>query len=269
MPVSAHRDTMGDVSEQRGGPAAPVPPGAPAPVTRSRPTATADSAGEPRPVEDGIRIVVADDHDLYRRGMGVVIGMEDDLAIVGEARDGREAVRVAVEAAPDVVLMDVRMPRSNGIGACREIKRRVPSAKVLMLTMSDDESDLFEAIKAGASGYLLKDAPAEDVAAAIRSVHAGQSIIPPSMAAQLIAEFSRLSSEPVGEADAPRLTDRELEVLRLVARGHANKEIARQLFISENTVKNHVRNILEKLQLHSRVEAAMYAMRRNLIDEEE
>ncbi|HYN28377.1 MAG TPA: response regulator transcription factor [Dermatophilaceae bacterium] len=226
---------------------------------------------------DGIRIVVADDHDLYRRGMGVVIGMEDDLDIVGEARDGREAVRVAVEKAPDVVLMDVRMPRSDGIGACREIKRRVPSAKVLMLTMSDEESDLFEAIKAGASGYLLKDAPAEEVAEAIRCVHAGQSIIPPSMAAQLIAEFSRLSSDndtdtgpdAAGAAAAPRLTDRELEVLRLVARGQANKEIARQLFISENTVKNHVRNILEKLQLHSRVEAALYAMKRNLLDDEE
>lgn len=245
QPESMRRATMGDVSEGDVG----------------------EDEGED--AQDPIRIVVADDHDLYRRGMQAVIGLEGDIDIVGEASHGTEAVEMASALVPDVVLMDVRMPRTNGIEACREIKRRVPSAKVLMLTMSDDESDLFEAIKAGASGYLLKDLPADEVSAAVRSVHAGQSIIPPSMAAELITEFSRLSHESdTGPSAAPHLTDRELEVLRLVARGHANKEIARALFISENTVKNHVRNILEKLQLHSRVEAAMYAMRRNLIDEE-
>jgi two-component system NarL family response regulator len=214
-----------------------------------------------------LRVVVADDHDLYRRGMQVVIGLEDDIMIVGEARNGAEVVDLAIELAPDVVLMDVRMPVLDGIAACRQITAAVPATKILMLTMSDDEGDLFEALRAGASGYLLKDQPAEEVASALRAVHAGHSMIPPSLAAQLIAEFGRLSRRAQPATAGPHLTDRELEVLRLVARGCANKEIAKELFISENTVKNHVRNILEKLQLHSRVEAAMYAMRRNLLDE--
>ncbi|KGN32337.1 chemotaxis protein CheY [Knoellia sinensis KCTC 19936] len=216
---------------------------------------------------DRIRIVIADDHDLYRRGMQAVIGLEPDLEIVAEAGSGAEAVEKVFEFDPDVVLLDVRMPGNSGIEACTAIKEKAPRTKILILTASDDESDLFSAIKAGASGYLLKDLPTEQIADSVRLVHSGQSMIPPHMASQLIAEFSRLSNEPPKEAQSgPRLTDRELEVLALVARGKANKEIASQLFISENTVKNHVRNILEKLQLHSRVEAALYALRRNLIE---
>jgi DNA-binding NarL/FixJ family response regulator len=225
-----------------------------------------DSVQPTDAADDAIQVLVADDHDLYRRGMQVVIGLEDDIRIVGEARNGQEVAALAIDLAPDVVLMDVRMPVLSGIEACRLVKAEVPSTKILMLTMSDDEEDLFEAVRAGASGYLLKDQPAEDVAGAIRAVHAGQSMLPPSMAALLIAEFGRLSRSAPQEPAAPRLTERELQVLRCVARGAANKEIARELAISENTVKNHVRNILEKLQLHSRVEAATYAIRRNLVD---
>lgn len=226
--------------------------------------ARASSTGEAR---DRIRIVIADDHDLYRRGMQAVIGLEPDLEIVAEAGSGAEAVEKVFEHEPDVVLLDVRMPGNSGIEACTAIKEKAPRTKILILTASDEESDLFSAIKAGASGYLLKDLPTEQIAEAVRLVHSGQSMIPPHMASQLIAEFSRLSNEPAKDAaPGPRLTDRELEVLALVARGKANKEIATMLFISENTVKNHVRNILEKLQLHSRVEAALYAMRRNLIE---
>ena len=163
--------------------------------------------------------------------------------------------------------MDVRMPGVGGIEACRLIREAVPSARILMLTMSDDESDLFEAIKAGASGYLLKDLPGEEVADAIRRVHDGQAIIPPGMAATLLTEFTRLSQEPEPiSGSAPLLTDREVEVLRLVARGRANREIADELVISENTVKNHIRNILEKLQLHSRMEAVVYAVREKLLE---
>ena len=216
-----------------------------------------------------VTVLVADDHDLYRRGLQMVLGHEERIRIVGEASDGLEVVQLAVDLVPDVVLMDVKMPRQTGIRACAQIKEQVPSAKILMLTMSDDEDDLFGAIKAGASGYLLKDVPGEEVAAGVLAVHAGQSLIPPSMAAQLLTEFAQLSrrSEP-GAPGSPRLTDRELEVLRLVAKGRANKDIAKDLFISENTVKNHVRNILDKLQLHSRMEAAMYAVREKLIDEQ-
>ena len=218
-------------------------------------------------VSERIRVLVADDHVLYRRGLEMVLGAEDDIEIVGEAGDGTEAVARAVDLLPDVVLMDVRMPRRSGIEACSDIKSAVPSAKIVMLTISDEESDLFEAVRAGANGYLLKDVPGEDIAEGIRAVVGGQSLISPSMAGALLAEFTELSkrsAEP--RVPVPRLTERELEVLRLVARGMANKDIATTLFISENTVKNHVRNILEKLQLHSRMEAVVYAVREKILD---
>jgi two-component system NarL family response regulator len=221
---------------------------------------------------EAIRVVIADDHVLYRRGLQTVVMQEDDIDIVGEAGDGQEAIDRTVELLPDVVLMDVRMPRTSGIEACAAIKSMVPSTKIIMLTMSDEESDLYEAVKAGANGYLLKDVPGEEIAAGIKAVHHGDSLISPSMASKLLAEFAQMSKKSPDRptsVGAPRLTERELEVLRLVARGMANKEIAHQLFISENTVKNHVRNILEKLQLHSRMEAAMYAVRENLLDPSE
>jgi two-component system NarL family response regulator len=160
------------------------------------------------------------------------------------------------------------MPRRSGIEACLAIKELVPSTKIIMLTISDEESDLYEAVRAGANGYLLKDVPGEEIAEGLRSVQAGQSLISPSMASKLLSEFAlmikRHEDRPI--MPVPRLTERELEVLKLVARGMANKDIARALFISENTVKNHVRNILEKLQLHSRMEAAMYAVREKILD---
>jgi two-component system NarL family response regulator len=221
---------------------------------------------------DPIRVVIADDHVLYRRGLQMVVSQDDDIDIVGEAGDGKEAIDRTVELLPDVVLMDVRMPHTSGIEACARIKELVPSTKIIMLTMSDEESDLYEAVKAGANGYLLKDVPGEEIADGIRAVQSGDSLISPSMASKLLAEFalmSRRQNDRPASMDAPRLTERELEVLRLVARGLANKEIAAELFISENTVKNHVRNILEKLQLHSRMEAAMYAVRENLLEPDE
>jgi len=162
------------------------------------------------------------------------------------------------------------MPGVGGIEACRRIRWAVPETRIIMLTMSDEEDDLFEAIKAGASGYLLKDVPGEEVLAAIGRVGEGQAIIPASMAATLLTEFARLSRNPEPfQRTLPPLTDREVEVLRLVARGQANREIAEGLVISENTVKNHVRNILEKLHLHSRVEAAVYAHQQHLIPTDE
>jgi two-component system NarL family response regulator len=224
------------------------------------------------PAADPIRVVIADDHVLYRRGLQMVVSQDEDIEIVGEAGDGKEAVDRTVELLPDVVLMDVRMPHTSGIEACQKIKSQVPSTKIIMLTMSDEESDLYEAVKAGANGYLLKDVPGEEIADGVRAVHNGDSLISPSMASKLLAEFalmSRRQGERPSAVGAPRLTERELEVLRLVARGLANKEIAHDLFISENTVKNHVRNILEKLQLHSRMEAAMYAVRENLLEPDE
>ncbi|MEJ5946157.1 response regulator transcription factor [Pseudokineococcus basanitobsidens] len=245
--------------------------------TGGTPLAVAEQADEPAVADaaaEPIRVLVVDDHVLYRRGLERVLELEDDVVIVGEAGDGSEAIARAEELLPDVVLMDVRMPRRSGIEACAAIREVAPSARIVMLTMSDEEEDLFSAVRAGAVGYLLKDVPGEEVAAGLRAVHGGQSLISPSMASHLLAEFAALSRRGAAEADvpavpAPRLTARELEVLRLVARGLTNRDIAGQLWISENTVKNHVRNLLEKLQLHSRMEAAMYAVRARLLDPEE
>jgi len=227
-------------------------------------------ADDARGVPDPIRVLIVDDHALFRRGLEMVLAEEPDIELVGEASDGAEAVAKAGEALPDVVLMDIRMPKSSGIEACRAMKEVAPSAKIVMLTISDEEEDLFEAIRAGASGYLLKDIPYDEVADVVRAVHGGQSLINPSMAAKLLTEFAALAKrdgeERAQEVPAPKLTDREMEVLRLVARGMNNRDIAKELFISENTVKNHVRNILEKLQIHSRMEAVMIAVRENLIE---
>lgn len=220
----------------------------------------------PRPADEPIRAIVVDDQELFRRGLVMLLGQEADIEVVGEADDGVTGSELAASAAPDVVLLDVRMPRRSGIEACRAIKEAVPSAKILMLTVSDEEADLYEAVKNGAAGYLLKDSSIEDVAQAIRVVHDGQSLISPSMAVKLIDEFKQISKPDRHQVSGLRLTDRELEVLRLVAKGLNNRAIAKELFISENTVKNHIRNILEKLQLHSRMEAVMYAVREKLLD---
>jgi len=220
-------------------------------------------------VTEPIRVLIVDDHALFRRGLEMVLTAEDGIEVVGEGSDGHEAIEKAGEMLPDIVLMDIRMPRRSGIEACAAIKEAVPSAKIVMLTISDEEEDLFEAIKAGATGYLLKEIAIDEVPEAVRAVHGGQSLISPSMASKLITEFAALSkrSEEVQQqVPAPKLTEREMEVLRLVARGLGNREIAKELFISENTVKNHVRNILEKLQLHSRMEAVVYAVREKLLE---
>jgi DNA-binding NarL/FixJ family response regulator len=217
---------------------------------------------------DPIRVLVVDDHALFRRGLQMVLEQEEDIEVVGEAGDGAEAVQRAADTVPDIVLMDVRMPKRGGIDACTAIKDAVPSAKIIMLTISDEEADLYDAIKAGASGYLLKEISIEEVAAAIRAVNEGQSLISPSMASKLLTEFASMikRTDDRQQVPTPRLTEREMEVLKLVAKGLNNRDIAKQLFISENTVKNHIRNILEKLQLHSRMEAVVYAVREKLLE---
>ena len=198
----------------------------------------------------------------------LVLESEDGIELIGEAEDGDEAITKAEQLAPDVILMDVRMPRVGGIEATRRLAESMPTSKIIMLTVSDEEDDLYEAIKAGATGYLLKEISIEEVADAIRAVMQGQTLISPSMASKLIVEFANLSkvASERSSVPVPRLTERELDVLRLVAQGLTNREIADQLYIAENTVKNHVRNILEKLHLHSRMEAVLYAVREKLLD---
>ncbi len=218
-----------------------------------------------------IRVLLADDQALFRRGINAVLTGEPDIEVVAEADNGTTAIAQAVEHAPDVVLMDVRMPGVGGIEAARAIKKTCPTASILMLTISDEEDDLYSAIKAGASGYILKEVSVATVATAIRSVMQGESFLSPSMASKLLLEFSALSEreQRPHEPSLSPLTARETDVLRQVALGHTNAQIADTLEISESTVKNHVRNILAKLQLHDRMEAAMYAKSNRILDGDE
>ena len=207
--------------------------------------------------EEPIRVVISDDHELFRRGLKMVLEAEEDIQVVAEAADGQEAVRRVEEHAPDVVLMDVRMPRMGGIEATRIIRQLFPTTRIIVLTVSDEEDDIYGAVKAGANGYLLKEVSIEEVADAVRSVFAGESLISAALASKLLAEFSgqpKAVDDPV--SSSVRLTEREVEVLKLVALGHENAQIAGQLSVSESTVRNHVANILSKLQLRSQIEPA-------------
>lgn len=213
---------------------------------------------------NAIRVLLVDDQELFRRGVTMVLGADGDFEIE-DVDNGQQAIERITEEPFDVVLLDVRMPGRSGVEICAEIKQMTPSTGIIMLTASDEEADLYESIRSGASGYLLKDGSTYDqVAEAVRVVAAGQSLISPAMATKLLDEFVQMSRGP---APTTTLTARELEVLRLVARGMSNRDIANELFISENTVKNHIRNILEKLQMKSRMEAAMFAVRSKLIDD--
>ena len=212
-----------------------------------------------------IRVVIVDDNELFLGGLGMLLNLEDDIDVVGEAADAGAAAVLVAATTPDVVLLDVRMPNRSGIEACQTIRDVAPGSRIIMLTASDEEADLLDAVKNGASGYLLKDSSIDEVANAVRLVTAGDALISPSMATKLLDQFKqRTPGRPA--VSTPRLSPRELDVLRLVAQGLNSREIGRQLFISENTVKNHVRNLLEKLQLHSRMEAVMYAVREKLLD---
>jgi len=207
--------------------------------------------------DESIRVVISDDHDLFRRGLRMVLEAEEDIAVVAEAGDGQEALARVEELAPDVVLMDVRMPRMGGIEATRLIRQLFPITRIIVLTVSDEEDDLLGAVKAGANGYLLKEVSIEEVADAVRKVYAGESLLSAPLASKLLAEFSgptRSVDDPM--TSAVRLTEREVQVLKLVALGHANTQIAAELAVSESTVRDHVANILTKLQQRSQIEPA-------------
>jgi DNA-binding NarL/FixJ family response regulator len=204
-----------------------------------------------------IRVVIADDHQLFRRGLKMVLEAEDDIEVVAEAPDGQDAVTRVEQLAPDVVLMDVRMPRMGGIEATRAIRQLFPITRIIVLSVSDEQDDLYSAFKAGANGYLLKEVSIEEVADAVRKVFAGESLFPAALASKLLADFSgqpKALDDPVPVS--PRLTEREVAVLKLVARGDGNAAIASQLSVSESSVRNHVANILTKLQQRSQIEPA-------------
>jgi DNA-binding NarL/FixJ family response regulator len=213
-----------------------------------------------------IRVLIVDDHAVFRHGLQLALEQVPDLEVVGDTDDGATAVEFAAAQTPDVVLMDVRMPGMSGIEAAKAITERQPDVRVVMLTGSESETDLFAAIRAGACGYILKEAGTDEVAAAVRAAANGQAFVSAAMTPKLFAEFNALVLRAEGGDGERRLTRRELEILGLVSQGLSNKQIAAQLVISQNTVKNHVRNILEKLRLRSRAEAAAFAVRERLVD---
>ncbi|GAA4190494.1 response regulator [Microbispora amethystogenes] len=212
-----------------------------------------------------LRVLVADDQDLFRGGFAMILGAHDDIAVVGEAADGAEAVAKAVELEPDVVLMDIRMPGVDGVEATARVCRRT-CAKVLVLTMYDADEYVYDALRAGASGFLLKDVRRDDLVRAVRLVAAGESLLAPAITRRLVAEFvGRGRARPRLQRRLGELTDRETDTLRLLARGRSNAEIAADLVVSEHTVKSHVSNLLTKLDLRDRAQAVVFAYESGLV----
>ncbi len=216
-----------------------------------------------------IRVLLVDDHALFREGLAVVISSQPDMEVVGNANDGLEAVIKAQELKPDLILMDIQMSTMDGLEATRQIKQILPDTTIVVLTVRDDDEKLFEALKSGAQGYLLKDIRSHKMIEMLQSAMNGEAAITPSLAGRVLAEFRRMSLQQVNDLDSVpednSLTERELEVLSLVAKGASDKEVAEKLFVSLNTVKTHIRNILSKLRVDSRKEAAKLAQNKGLL----
>jgi DNA-binding NarL/FixJ family response regulator len=208
-------------------------------------------------LEKPIRVMLVDDHVFWRRGVQQIIDAEADMSVIAEASDGQEAIARALAANPDIILMDVNMPTVNGVEATRSIAEALPEVRIVMLTVSDTDENLFESIKAGAVGFLTKDVSPDDVTAAIRETMEGESSLSPFVAARMVKYIQRGGLEQTRKPPT-NLTEREDEILRLIARGARDREIAEQLFISESTVKKHVQNVLRKLHARNRVEAVSY-----------
>jgi DNA-binding NarL/FixJ family response regulator len=214
-----------------------------------------------------IKVLLVDDQKLVRQGIQVLLESEGDITVVGQAGDGQQALELTASLKPDVILMDIRMPVMDGVAATRELGQRFPQIGVIILTTFDDDEYVFEGLKAGARGYLLKDISSEEMAAAVRTVAAGGALIQPSITRKVLAEFSRLSTKPKSIADEliDPLTERELDVLRALAEGLSNREIAERLVITEGTVKNHVSNLIAKLNVRDRTQAILKAQELGLL----
>jgi DNA-binding NarL/FixJ family response regulator len=214
---------------------------------------------------ESLRVVIVDDHDLFRTGLRNLLE-EQGVLIIGEAAGGAEAVKIVRELAPDVVVMDLNMPGMGGVDATRHITAIAPLTKVVMLTISEEDSDVMDAILAGACGYLLKDSSIQDLMSGIRAASLGESLISPNIAAKVLQRVRATSTQPeIANTIRAELSDREIEVLKLVANGKDNAVIAGELHISPKTVKNHISNILMKLQIDNRIQAAVYAVRSGIV----
>lgn len=213
---------------------------------------------------NNIRVLIADDHSMVRQGIKQILELENDITVVALAANGVEAIKLTREFKPDVILMDINMPGMNGLQAIKELKDEKVSSRIIVLTIHQDREYLFKTLQMGAEGYVLKDAEPSVLIEAIRSVFRGQSFIQPNMTKELVKEFNRVTLHEKDKNDENSLTSREVEVLELIAEGMINKEIAKQLYISEKTVKNHVSNIFKKLNVSDRTQAAIYAFKHNL-----
>jgi DNA-binding NarL/FixJ family response regulator len=226
------------------------------------------TSSEQRPADkalDEVRVLVVDDHDLFRTGLKTLLE-EQGVNVVGEAPNGQTAIRLASELAPDVIIMDLNMPGLTGVETTRKLAGIAPLTRVVVLTISADDDDVMDAVMAGACGYLLKDSSIQELIIGIRAAAAGESLISPQIAAKVLRRLrSQSSSVDAAETIRAELSDREIEVLKLIANGKDNAQIARELFISPKTVKNHISNILMKLQIENRIQAAVYAVRSGIV----
>ncbi|MFP4641927.1 MAG: response regulator [Chloroflexota bacterium] len=213
--------------------------------------------------EEQIKVLLVDDHSLFRSGVKDALSTSERIKVVGEALDGKEGVDLAKELKPDIILMDIRMPRMNGLDATVVIQKELPECSVVILTVSEEDADLFNALRYGAKGYLLKDIPPQDLISSIIHVAEGDVMLTPSMASKMLNEFKYRDKRK--EAQEQALSAREIEILQHVAQGSTNKQIAEALFISENTAKVHLRNIMDKLHIRNRAEATSYAIRMGLV----
>lgn len=230
--------------------------------------ATAETTGATEhTVTPKIRVLLVDDHTILRAGLRMMIDAQPDIEVVGEASDGRQALAEAQRLQPDVVLMDITMPEMNGIEATRQLKRALDSTRVLILTMHENEEYLFQVLRAGASGYILKEAAGAELISAIRIVNSGRFYMSPSAQSMMVGDYLQRVRSGEERDSYSALTEREREILKLVAEGHTNNQIAERLFISPKTVDTHRTHIMDKLNLHSRAELVKYAMRRGLLED--
>jgi two-component system response regulator NreC len=229
-------------------------------------TAT-DDPMRPQGSLDKIRVLLADDHTILRAGLKIMLNAQPDIETIGEASDGKQAISEAERLSPDVIIMDITMPECNGIEATRQIKRLLPDVRVLILTMHENEEYLFQTLRAGAAGYMLKEAADTDLISAIRVVSGGRFYLSPSAQSMLVSDYLQRVHTGEERDSYSALTEREREILKLVAEGYTNSQIGERLFISPKTVDTHRTHIMDKLNLHSRAELVKYAMRRGLLED--